>query len=298
MSHFSKICDSLSQSKVSNNLNSKLNKLMGSPLIYDRAKLSDKQLANIPDTPADTPTHKPEPAHTPTHKPEPAHTHKPEPAHTHKPEPADTPEPDHDMFYNTGIINCNEFDYLNINNSTNYLLNTLYAIDSDSFHLVTNIDNLVDDVCIKILIYLDKNNIYKKHLSKKRLRHIIDTKQFDDRYFMMVFADCINFNLVVLTHRLVYKVNEYKMNRGTIVLFNNNNKLYSSNGIKLCSIIDSIDKQYKKRYTDFDVIDIKSLSNYKLNDLKEIINRYDINFYNKKLKKELYVIITKFFKLF
>ena len=295
MSHFSKIRDSLSQSKVNNNLDSKLNILMGSPLIYDFVKLSDKQPANTPE-----PTHKPEPA-DPLKPLKPETAHEPEPADTltHKPETAHKPEPDHDMFYNnTGIINSNEFDYLNINNNTNYLLNTLYAIDSDSFHLVTNIDNLVDDVCIKILVYLDKNNIYKKHLSKKRLRDIIDTKQFDDRYFMMVFADCINFNLVVLTPRLVYKVNEYKMNRGTIVLFNNKNKLYSSNGIKLCSIIDTIEKQYKKRYTNFDVIDIKSLSNYKLNDLKEIINRYDINFYNKKLKKELYVIITKFFKLF
>ena len=86
-------------------------------------------------------------------------------------------------------------------------------------------------------------------------------------------------------------------NRATIVIFKDKDDIYTLDSIQEFTILDDIKTKYSSNYKFYEALRIKSISSYKLTDLQEICKNYNIAINpNKKLKKDLYEMLQKFFK--
>lgn len=202
------------------------------------------------------------------------------------------------IFNHLGHINKDVL--VNLENTTKYkfVLNILYSIDFNEYNLVTNHRELIDDLCCNILIEFDniyRKMEYKKFVTRKKLRAIIEEKDTTNILFLKIMADFLDINILILNNRIVNIINDIKK-RATVVIYCDKDILYNIGALQDYSIIDKIKNNYGKHFKNYLAIHMKTLSKYKLIDLQEICNYYNIDINpNKRLKGDIYSMLVKFF---
>lgn len=194
---------------------------------------------------------------------------------------------------NKNLKNLNNFEITDILKNTKLnenklLYSILYCIDCNISYLDIIIflnefkNYIIYDVSNKE--FENKNKIIKNLQNDDELNHLS----------LNFLSNYLNLNFVIIRFNNFYKIiSDEKYN--TIILIKNNNKYYSlfnkeykSYFIKNINNIEKIFKNYKNYY--FDVL--KSITYYKIDELKEISLLFDIELNKKegkkKLKKELY----------
>lgn len=201
------------------------------------------------------------------------------------------------LFNQLNKINKDSFINLNINDNSNIILSILYTINYNEYNLITNYNNILDNIVTELLI--EFNNLFKKYnykkiTTKKKLREIIENKLFNNNLFLMILSDYLNLNLVLLNNRLINLINCFE-ERTTIIIYKDNEDIYNLDSLNDFKILEEIRNKYSKQYKIYETINIKSINNYKLPDLQKMCNDYDIIINpNKKLKQDLYNILLIF----
>jgi acyl carrier protein len=203
------------------------------------------------------------------------------------------------LFNQLNKIDKDKFINLNLTSINKIIMSILYSINYNEFNLITNQKEILDNLCTNILIEFNnifKTKDYKKITSKKKLREIVENSKINEDLFLMVMADYLDFNLLILNNRLVKFLNNIE-NRATIIIYKDKEDVYNLDSIQEFTIIDDIKEKYSKQFDNYEAMKLKSISNYKLTELQDICSKYEIVINpNKKFKKDVYDILLKFFE--
>lgn len=195
---------------------------------------------------------------------------------------------------NSNLKNFNDYKYIHIenNNYVDYLLySILYCIDPNISFLNVNI--FLKEFKQYILYSIsnfefdDKNKVLKNLQNDDNINHLS----------LVALSNYLNINIYIIRKNNLYKIvsnNKYK----NIILIKNNKKYYSVyNHIEktFFNDISEIENIFSK-YTNYDFDYLKSISYYKVDELRNIGKLFDINIMNekgkKKTKQDLYIEIN------
>tara|TARA_A100001015_G_scaffold311693_1_gene415420 strand:+ start:182 stop:949 length:768 start_codon:yes stop_codon:yes gene_type:complete len=195
---------------------------------------------------------------------------------------------------NSNLKNFNDYKYIHIenNNYVDYLLySILYCIDPNINFLNVNI--FLKEFKQYILYSIsnfefdDKNKVLKNLQNDDNINHLS----------LVALSNYLNINIYIIRKNNLYKIvsnNKYK----NIILIKNNKKYYSVyNHIEktFFNDISEIENIFSK-YTNYDFDYLKSISYYKVDELRNIGKLFDINIMNekgkKKTKQDLYIEIN------
>lgn len=203
------------------------------------------------------------------------------------------------IFNHLNKIDKDKFVNLNILSDDKLIMSILYSINFNEYNLISNKKEILDDLCNNILIDFNdifKNKDYRNISQKKKIRKIVEDKQINNDLFLMIMADYLDINLVILNSRIIKFINNIE-NRATILIYKDKDEVHTLDSIQEFTLVDLLKKTYSKLYKNFLAIRLKTISNYKLTDLQQICHDYGIVINpNKKLKKDLYNILVKFFE--
>lgn len=205
-----------------------------------------------------------------------------------------------DIFNHLDKIDKNKFINLNINSQQNkIMMSVLYSINYNEYNLITNKEEIVDNLCTNILIEFNrifKSKEYKNIAQKRKIRDLVENYDISKDLFLMIMADYLDINLVMFNNRLIKFINQIE-NRATILIYVDSEDVYTLDSIQEFTTIDLLKKKYSKHYKNYEAIRLKSISSYKLSDLQQICDNFNIVINpNKRLKKDVYDTLLKFFK--
>ena len=203
------------------------------------------------------------------------------------------------LFNHLHKLDKDKLTNLNLKNNQ-ILFSIFYTINYNEYNLITDKSQFIDTICNKLLINLNdlyKHYKYKTKISKKNLRKLIEESDVTNYYFLMILADYLDINLIIASSRLLKFINTVTK-RATIIIYKDKDQIYNYDKLFEYDTIAEIKLNYSKQYANYESLDIRSITNYKLDDLKLICSEYDIAINpNQKLKKDIYNLLSIFFKL-